>query len=429
MRLAGRIAAAIDVLADMESRHRPVSEALRDWGLSHRFAGAGDRAAIGNLVYDAQRRRASLAWRMGGGTPWDLAVGAAVFEWGLIPEALNAGFAEDRHAPPPITDEKRAAIAAADLARAPGPVRADLPDWIAGPFEAAFGADWVAEGEALAGRPPLDLRVNTLRADRGKLAGSLARIGAEPTQFSPVGLRVPPVDGPRRHPNVQADEAFQRGRIEVQDEGSQLCALLAAARPGEQVLDFCAGAGGKTLALAATMENRGQIFAYDSDRNRLAPIYDRLKRAGVRNVQVRPPGGALDDLAGRMDLVLVDAPCTGTGTWRRRPDAKWRITPDALGRRTAEQDAVLREAARYVRPGGRLAYATCSLLHKENDARIAHFRAAHPEFRPLPAHTVWHGGLRDVVPPSGVIEGDSLLLSPRRSGTDGFFLAVLARAA
>jgi 16S rRNA (cytosine967-C5)-methyltransferase len=172
-----------------------------------------------------------------------------------------------------------------------------VPEWLAPHFDAAFGAEWVAEGEALAGRPPLDLRVNTLRAERDKVGRQLARLGAEPTRLSPVGLRIAPVDGPRRHPNVQAEEAFQRGRIEVQDEGSQLCALLAGAQAGGQVLDYCAGAGGKTLALAATMGNRGQVFAFDNDRNRLAPIYERLKRAGVRNVQVRSPGrGVLDDL-------------------------------------------------------------------------------------------------------------------------------------
>jgi 16S rRNA (cytosine967-C5)-methyltransferase len=177
------------------------------------------------------------------------------------------------------------------------------------------------------------------------------------------------------------------------------------------------------------MENRGQIYAYDSDRNRLAPIFDRLKRAGVRNVQVRSPApGVLDDLAGHMDRVLVDAPCTGTGIWRRRPDAKWRVTEDALAKRTEEQDAVLSEAARFVRPGGVLAYATCSLLPAENGARIAAFRAAHADFVPLSMSEAW----RDVLPqtplPAAALAEDTLLLSPRRTGTDGFFLGLMRRA-
>ncbi len=428
MRLSGRIAAAIEVLADMEARHRPVAEALRDWGLSHRFAGSGDRAAIGNLVYDALRRRASIAWRLAGDTPWHLAVGAAVFDWGISPEALNAAFKDDRHAPAHIPDELFGRVAAVDLNAAPAHVRADLPEWLAPHFAAAFGADWPEEGAALAGRSPLDLRVNTLKAGRDKVAHQLARLGAQPTPLSPLGLRIPPVDGPRRHPNVQAEEAFQRGRIEVQDEGSQICAILTGAGPGEQVLDFCAGAGGKTLALAARMDNRGQVFAYDSVRNRLAPIFERLKRAGARNVQVRSPApGALDDLVGRVDRVLVDAPCTGSGVWRRRPDSKWRITPDALDRRTAEQDAVLRDAAVFVRPGGILAYATCSLVPAENGDRIAAFLRSRPDFQPAPMAEAWRAALPEVAPPGAAFDETSLLLSPGRTETDGFFLTLLRR--
>ena len=430
MRLSGRIAAAIEVLADIEARHRPVAEALRDWGLSHRFAGAGDRAAIGNLVYDALRRRLSIAWRTGGDTPWHLAVGAAIVEWGSAPEALNAAFAEDRHAPAPIPDDVIAHLATADLADAPPHVRADIPEWLAPHFKAAFGDAWPEEGAALAGRPPLDLRVNTLKASREKVAPQLARLGAAPTPFSAIGLRIPPVDGPRRHPNVQAEEAYQRGRIEVQDEGSQICALLTGAQPGEQVLDFCAGAGGKTLALAARMENRGQIFAYDFDKNRLAPIFERLKRAGARNVQVRSPSpGVLDELVRRMDRVLVDAPCTGTGIWRRRPDAKWRLTSEALDRRIAEQDTVLAEAARFVRPGGVLAYATCSLLPAENGDRIAAFVASHPAFQPVAMDPAWRAAIPESEPPVSAVSDTSLLLTPLRTGTDGFFLALLQRTA
>ncbi len=424
MRLGGQVAAAIDVINEMESRHRPASEALKDWGLSHRFAGSGDRAAIGNLVYDALRKRSSLAWRMGGDTPWHLAVGAALFEWGETPEALSAAFAADRHAPPPLPEP----FVVAELSAAPDHVRADLPEWLAPRLAAALGADWVAEGEALAGRPPLDLRVNTLKAEREKVAHRLSHLGAIPTPYSPVGLRVPPIVGPRRHPNVQTEEAFQRGRIEVQDEGSQLCAILVGARPGEQVLDLCAGAGGKTLALAARMENRGQVYATDSDKGRLAPIFERLKRAGARNVQVRVSGpNVLDDLAGQMDRVLVDAPCTGTGVWRRRPDAKWRLTPDALAKRVAEQDAVLAEAARYVKAGGILVYATCSLLPQENDERVAGFLAGHPDFQALPMADLWNGALPGVAPPPGSLAEASILLTPLRAVTDGFFLAAVKR--
>jgi 16S rRNA (cytosine967-C5)-methyltransferase len=424
VRLPGLIAAAIEVLADIDARNRPAAEALRDWGLSHRFAGSGDRATIGNLVYDALRRHSSLAWRMSGDTPWHLALGVAVFEWGETPASLNAAFAEDRHAPPPIPE----GFIAADLASAPEHVRADIPEWLAPELAVALGGDWVAEGVALAGRPPLDMRVNTLKASREKVQQRLSRLGVAPTPHSPVGIRIQPSAGARRHPNVQAEEAFQRGRIEVQDEGSQLCALLVGARSGEQLLDLCAGAGGKTLALAVCMENRGQIHATDSDRSRLAPIYERLKRAGVRNVQVHAPApGGLAAIEGQMDRVLVDAPCTGTGVWRRRPDAKWRVTPDALSKRIAEQDAVLADAARFVKPGGALVYVTCTLLRSENDERVAVFLAAHPDFRALAMEEVWRSALPDVAPPARALGATSLLLTPLRAETDGFFLAMLAR--
>ncbi len=430
MRLPGQLAAAIEVLSDMEARHRPVADALRDWGLAHRFAGSGDRAVIGNLAYDALRKRASLGWRMGGDTPWHLVLGVAMLEWGEAPAALNAAFAEDRHAPPPVPEELLAGLGGRVLSDAPGHVRADLPEWLAPLFEAALGASWVEEAAALAGRPPLDLRVNTLKADRDKVAKQLARFAAQPTPYSPVGLHIPPVEGPRRHPNVQAEEAFQRGRFEVQDEGSQVAAFLSGAKPGEQVLDLCAGAGGKTLALAARMENRGQIYAHDSDRNRLAPIFDRLKRADVRNVQVRPPGpGTLDNLAGQMDRVLVDAPCTGTGIWRRRPDAKWRVTPEALQKRLGEQDAALAQAGAFVKPGGVLTYVTCSMLAAENGERIEAFRAAHPMFQPMPMRDVWSEAMPGAAPPVGTLSDNSALLTPHRAGTDGFFVTCLRRAA
>ena len=213
-------------------------------------------------------------------------------------------------------------------------------------------------------RAPIDLRVNTLKADRDKVLKALRRFEPTPTPHSPVGVRIAPAEGPGRTPHLEAEPGHGKGWYEVQDEGSQLATLLSGAGPRQQVIDLCAGAGGKTLGLAALMENTGQLYAYDADPLRLRPIFERLKRAGVRNVQVLPPGEreALAKLAGKMDLVLIDAPCTGSGVWRRRPDAKWRLSPGMLEARLAEQRAVLDEGAGLVKPGGRLAYITCSVL-------------------------------------------------------------------
>lgn len=428
MRLPGRLAAAIEVLADVESRHRPVSEALKAWGFNNRFAGAGDRAAIGNLVYDALRRRASHAWAMGSDTPRALVLAVVVRDWGESTESLAAMFAADPHAPAPLGDDEAARLSAADpLAGAPGHVRADWPEWVAADMAGWLGEDWVEEGQALAGRPPLDLRVNMLKATRERVLKSLARFDLAEAHAAPDGIRIMAGTRDSRTPNVQTDEAFLKGWFEVQDFGSQMVALLSGATSGEQVLDLCAGAGGKTLAMAAAMENRGQIFAHDSDRNRLAPIYDRLKRAGVRNVQVRPPGeGALDDLVGRMDRVVIDAPCTGSGTWRRRPDAKWKLTPEQVAARATEQRAILEDGLRYVKPGGALVYITCSVLPAENGAQVQDFLATHPEVSLVPGPGLWHsrigGAARALFTPEG-----GLQLTPRTTGTDGFYFAMLRR--
>lgn len=428
MRLPGRLSAAIQVLTDVETRKRPVSEALKAWGLANRFAGAGDRAAIGNLVYDALRRRASHAFAMGDDSPRALVLAVALRDWQEDAAALNASFAEDSHAPSQLT-EQEIQHAGSDLTSVPDHVRADMPEWLAPSLQRAFGDNWIAEGQAMSGRPSLDLRVNTLKSTRERALKSLARFSPQETAISPIGITMPA--GPRdaRTPNVTTDEGYLKGWFEVQDQGSQIVAALSGAKPGEQVLDLCAGAGGKTLALAAAMANKGQIFAYDSDRSRLAPIYDRLKRNGARNVQVRAPQpDALEDLVGKMDRVIIDAPCTGTGTWRRRPDTKWKLSPELLNQRTGEQAEILENAARFVKPGGTLVYITCSILPEENDDQIAAFRAKHPEFTSVaPAH-LWQAALAQPIPDGVATAGSGLALTPRLTGTDGFYCNVLTRA-
>ncbi len=431
MQFGARLAAAIEVLADIESRHRPVAAALKDWGVSHRFAGSKDRSVIGNIVYDVLRWRASSAWAMGEASPRPLVLGTVGRRWGIGGTGLAAMISGDPHAPEPPTEAEIARIDTADLAKAPPHVRADIPEWLAPHFARAFGDDWVAEGEALACRPPLDLRVNRIKAEREKVRKALSGFGVAETSFAPDGLRIAPTEGDGRHPNVQVEPGFQKGWFEIQDEGSQLAALMVGAGPGEQLLDLCAGAGGKTLALAANMANKGQIFATDSDRTRLAPIFERLKRAGTRNVQVRPAGTPLADLEGRMDAVLIDAPCTGTGVWRRRPDAKWRLSERALGDRIAEQSALLGSAVRHLKPGGRLVYVTCSLLPDENDERIAVFLAGHPDCAVVASRQVVEKVLPDETAPrlldAARLTPQGMVLTPRRTGTDGFFVSVVER--
>jgi 16S rRNA (cytosine967-C5)-methyltransferase len=427
-----RLAAAIEVIAEIETRRRPAADALKDWGLSHRFAGSGDRAAIAGLVYDALRRRASSAHIMGEGSPRAVALGMLRLERELDADAIGALANGGRFAPAPLSEGERARLAAADLADAPPWVAGDYPEWLDPYFAKVFGEERAAEGAALASRAPLDLRVNALKADRDKAVAALADLAPQPTRWSPVGLRIA-LAADAKNPAIHAEPAFIKGLVEVQDEGSQLAALLAGAKPGEQVVDLCAGAGGKTLALAAAMENRGQLYATDLDKRRLAPIHARLERAGVHDAQVRTPksvGNELADLAGRVDLVLIDAPCTGTGAWRRNPDAKWRIRPGALEVRLKEQAEVLDRAAALLKPGGRIAYVTCSVLAEENGEQVRGFVARQPGFVVTPPGEV-AGALGErayLFRRAVLMSEEGLLMTPRRTDTDGFFVSVMARA-
>ncbi|WOJ90498.1 RsmB/NOP family class I SAM-dependent RNA methyltransferase [Methylocapsa polymorpha] len=425
-----RVAAAIEVLDDIEARRRPAADALKDWGLSHRFAGSKDRSAIGTLVFDALRRRASSAFIMGVETPRAIMLGAMRQVRGMSVDEIAALCTGQAHAPSTLTEAESERLASADLAGAPVHVAGDFPEWLEPSFIAVFGEAAVAEASALAARAPLDLRVNTLKGTRDKALASLAHLQPQPTPLSPLGLRLP-LTSDGRGPALAAEPAYVKGLVEIQDEASQLAALLAAAKPGEQALDLCAGAGGKTLALAALMQNKGQIYATDSDGRRLMPIYARLERAGARNVQVRPQrrgGEGLSDLEGRCDLVLVDAPCTGTGAWRRNPDAKWRVRPGALDQRIADQDQALVEAARFVKPRGRILYVTCSVLREENEDRLAAFLAAHPEFKSLPARDMAEQAELPGLVAFASRFGEGLRLTPLTSETDGFFIAMLVRS-
>ncbi|HZS81224.1 MAG TPA: RsmB/NOP family class I SAM-dependent RNA methyltransferase [Stellaceae bacterium] len=432
-----RIEAAILLLGDIEAGRGAADDIVGDYFRRHRFAGAKDRAAISEHIYGVLRHRAQLDWwleRLGGGALARdarrrlLAALVLVEEW--RPEAVARACDGDRFRPAPLAPVEarfldELARHTPDHPEMPDWVRWNYPAWLDERLRALFGNELVREMAALGGAAALDLRVNTLKGERleGKLALEREGVASEATRYSPLGLRVA-----ARVPLASLD-AFRSGLVEVQDEGSQLAALLADARPGMRVVDFCAGAGGKTLALAAQMGNRGHIVACDVSARRIERATQRLRRAGASIVQRQPLDSERDKWvkrhAGSFDRVFIDAPCTGTGTWRRNPDAKWRLAPTDLAELTRLQARILDSACRLAKPGGRLVYATCSLLREENEARIEEFLSAHPDFALLPIAPIWRETVGGRMPAAG----DTLRLTPARHGTDGFFVAVLERRA
>ncbi|HEY1412235.1 MAG TPA: RsmB/NOP family class I SAM-dependent RNA methyltransferase [Rhodopila sp.] len=424
---AARIAAAIDLLEVIEGApKRPADAVANDFFRSRRYIGSGDRRAVSDRVWSVLRARRRLGWWLGDARQSArLLVAASLLLEGWAKAGVAQAFSGGQFAPMPLSGAENAVLSriaghTLDHPTMPDAVRLEVPDWLLPRLVARFGSSLPAEMAALAEPAALDMRVNMLKGDRAQGVAALVAEGwqAEPTKLSPWGLRI---DG--RRP-VTSGPAFQSGLIEIQDEGSQLVAAMVGAAPGMRVVDWCAGAGGKTLALAGAMENRGQIIACDVSAPRLDGAVRRLRRAGVHNVErhlVETGDKWLKRRAGTFDRVLIDAPCTGTGTWRRNPDARLRLKETDLAELLPKQASILDTAQSLVRPGGRLVYATCSLLDEENEAQVSGFLLRHPAFRVVPLAQAWP---LDQPPPNS---GNFLSLTPARHGTDGFFTAVLER--
>jgi 16S rRNA (cytosine967-C5)-methyltransferase len=421
-----RLAAAISLLEAIAAAPRKPADAVaNEFFRNRRFIGGGDRREVSDQVWQVLRHQRRLSWwveRAQGVPSPRLAVAAFAVLCGRPSADVVKTYSGGRYAPEPLTEAEEEILRRLndhtfEHPAMPDAVRLEVPDWIMPLLVARFGRDTDREVAAMLATAPLDLRVNLLKGDRDAALAALAAEGltAEPTALSPWGLRIA-----GRRP-VVTGEAFRSGLVEIQDEGSQMVALLADARPGMRILDYCAGAGGKTLAMAMTMENRGHILAADTSAHRLDGAVRRLRRAGVHNVEQHLLTAG-DKWAKRRretcDRVLVDAPCTGTGTWRRNPDARLRLTEADLSQLVEKQAAILHDAARFLRHGGRLIYATCSLLRPENEDQVDRFLAEHADF-----------ALVDQLPPEAAAlgEGGMVRLTPARHGTDGFFAAVFER--
>ncbi len=428
MRLGGRLSAAIEVLDDIFTRHNSAAAALHEWGRAHRFAGSGDRSAIGNLVYDALRQKPKLAAQMGNDSSRSLVLAVAKTSWDLgVDEVAQA--AAEKFGPGALSDDEHMALQTPLAEGQHYWVQGNFPQWLAPSFKKLFGDKAAEQGEALSRRAPVDLRVNTLKTTRGELLAEFAKHGAVEGPLSPHSVRIPAPEGQKRSPNVEIEAAHGKGWFEVQDSASQIVSLLAGAKPGDEVVDLCAGAGGKTLAMAAGMNNEGTVHAYDRDKRRLRPIFERIARSGAENVEVIPADQPeqLEALNGKADIVFLDAPCSGTGSWRRKPDAKWRLKEATLAQRIKDQKAVLESGAKMVKPGGRLIYVTCSVLPQENTEQVDQFLAQWENFSLVPYSAVWKEAIGTEPPISADGEKSTLLLTPASHDTDGFFIAIMKR--
>jgi len=394
----------------------PADSALKHFFRDNPQLGQRDRGIVADTVYAALRRRRLLEHVTPKATPREIALAALVKLQGVGISQIEGV----------LTGEERqwlSALKALDLATLPFEIRADLPDWVLARLKTRMTEDEImALGQSLQQPAPLDLRVNTLKAPREGVLDRLDhdQIAASATRYSPIGVRV------RDKPVLNKHPMFLDGAVEVQDEGSQLVGMLVEPRRGEMVVDFCAGAGGKTLQMGAAMNSSGRLYAFDVSDKRLANLGPRLKRSGLSNVfpqRITNENDAkVKRLRGKIDRVLVDAPCTGLGTLRRNPDLKWRQTEDGLAELTTKQAAILAAAASLVKPGGRLVYATCSLLAEENEAIVQGFLASHPDFTLVPAAEVLKRTGVDVPH-----TGEYLRLFPHVHDTDGFFGAVMER--
>ena len=412
---ANQIAGLAEAIAEIRSLSEPADALLHAFFRKRRAIGQHDRALIADGLFAFFRRRRSLEALAESQHPRHLALAVLARELGLGLRELEGGIsAEDASW---LREFK-----ARPATKLPEAVAADLPDWLWERLGTVYGAD---ERKALAlawlAAAPLDLRINPLKTTRDEARAALAASGieAKPTPYSPLGLRVAGRPSLARHP------LFEAGALEVQDEGSQLVSFLVAPKRSEMVVDFCAGAGGKTLLLGALMRSQGRLYAFDTHERRLANLKPRLARSGLSNVHPQWIAHERDTkvkrLAGKLDRVLVDAPCTGFGTLRRNPDLKWRQPESAIPELVAKQRAILAAAATLVKPGGRIVYATCSVLPEENDAVIAEFVAAHPAFERIDASAEL--ARADI----HLDTGPALKLLPHKHGCDGFYAEVLTR--
>ncbi len=430
MKLASQIQSSIEILEQILNRHRTVPSVMKEWAVNNRYAGVKDRATITNILNASLRRKSSSSYIMSDDSPRAILIGTLINEFQFNNNKLYDLFNNEMHAPESLSGEEVFKIEGAKdrLKEAKNWIKNDLPEWAISEYERTFDINQDKQLQHLSNMPDLDIRVNSLKTNVSKVESELQKFLPIHTLYSPYSLRFKATGLSHKYPNLEKTLAYSKGHIEIQNEGSQIASILSGVIPGQQVLDYCAGHGGKAVVLSMLMNNSGQIFLHDIDESRLSSVPSRMRRLGIKNYQIKVNLENIQN-SNLFDVVFVDAPCTGSGTWRRKPDLKWRSSKEKLNDNIKAQHDIIREASKFVKVGGKLIYVTCSVFDSENDSQISDFLSSNSTFKLINYQTQWKYDENNIPKNAKSHNEDTLLLSPMTHNTDGFFVAILERLA
>ncbi len=403
---------------------------MKEWGVNNRYAGVKDRATITNILNASLRRKSSSSYIMSDDSPRAILIGTLINEFQFEINTLYNLFNNEKHAPISLSDEEVLKVKEANekLKNSEKWIKNDLPEWAASEYEKTFDINQDEQLQHLSNMPDLDIRVNSIKTNISKVEGELQKFLPIKTHHSPYGLRFKATGLSHKYPNLEKTLAYSKGHIEIQNEGSQIASILSGVGPGQQVLDYCAGHGGKAVVLSMLMNNTGQIFLHDISESRLSNVPSRMRRLGIKNYQIKVNLENIQN-SNLFDVVFVDAPCTGSGTWRRKPDLKWRSSKEKLNENIKAQHDIIREASKFVKVGGKLIYVTCSVFDSENDGQISDFLSSNSTFKLINYQTQWKYDENNIPKNAKSHNEDTLLLSPMTHNTDGFFVAIIERLA
>ncbi len=403
---------------------------MKEWGVNNRYAGVKDRATITNILNASLRRKSSSSYIMSDDSPRAILIGTLINEFQFEINTLYNLFNNEKHAPISLSDEEVLKVKEANekLKNSEKWIKNDLPEWAASEYEKTFDINQDEQLQHLSNMPDLDIRVNSIKTNISKVEGELQKFLPIKTHHSPYGLRFKATGLSHKYPNLEKTLAYSKGHIEIQNEGSQIASILSGVGPGQLVLDYCAGHGGKAVVLSMLMNNTGQIFLHDINESRLSNVPSRMRRLGIKNYQIKVNLENIQN-SNLFDVVFVDAPCTGSGTWRRKPDLKWRSSKEKLNENIKAQHDIIREASKFVKVGGKLIYVTCSVFDSENDGQISDFLSSNSTFKLINYQTQWKYDENNIPKNAKSHNEDTLLLSPMTHNTDGFFVAILERLA